>query len=102
MSDGTEKSMPSWKLKQIGAKLVAWAIERFGDDFYTRLSEMFSLSDADLDVVMKEVEFYLDRALLRCPHLVEVNDLAEIENALNEAEFSVWSDSAKQVRQKRG
>ncbi len=96
----SKSTRPSWHNKQIGAKLVAWAIERFGVDFYKRLADKLGLEEGDLDAIMKEVVFYYDRALLRCPHLIEVTDMHLFEAALEDASFDEWSESSKQVRKK--
>jgi hypothetical protein len=98
---GVGKTRPSWHCKEIGAKLVAWAIERFGDEFYTRLADKMGLEEGDMDSIMKEVESYYDRALFRCTHLLEVTDMNDFEAVLEKGTFDAWSESAKEVRKKK-
>lgn len=102
MSDETEikQTRPSWHMKQIGARMVVYAIERFGAGFYKNLAKIMDLNQADLKLVMKEVTSYYDTASLRCPHLEDV-DVADFAETLDEAEFKEWSASAKEARKKR-
>lgn len=95
------RTLPSFKLKELGAKTVLTGIERFGATFYEKLAEALGLNQADLEVIQKEVDRYLDMALFRCPHLVEASSMEDIEQALAEATFEVWSDSSKRVRAKK-
>lgn len=98
MSEETEKTTrPAWHHKEIGARLVVYAIETFGADIYEQLQEKMELNGADLEKVMKEVDFYYQRASLRCPDIdgLPVSQFAE---ALKGATFAAWSESAGQVR----
>jgi len=95
-----KQSRPSWHLKEIGARMVVYAIERFGAGFYKNLAKVMDLNSKDLELVMREVQFYYERATLRCPNLEDA-DVTEFAKILDEAEFESWSESAKQARKNR-
>ena len=100
---GEEKirqTRPSWHMKEIGSRMVVYAIERFGASFYKNLGKALDLNAKDLELVMREVNSYYEKASFRCPHLedVEVDEFAKV---LDDAEFQEWSESAKQARANR-
>ena len=101
MSKEAKSTRPAWHSKEIGARLVVYAIERFGGDFYDKLTDALNLSDDDLEKVVDEVQTYHERASLRCPHL-EGLSIGGFSEALDKATFAEWSDSAKSVRAKKG
>jgi hypothetical protein len=99
--DETKNTRPSWHLKEIGSRLVVYAIERFGGDFYEKLGDALNLNEADLEKIMDEVTSYHERASLRCPHL-DGKGMGDFAEALGDATFADWSASAKLVRSKKG
>lgn len=102
MSKDEEKkektTRPAWQLKQIGSRLVIYAIENFGADFYEDLGKKLGLNELDLDKVMTEIESYYERASCRCPHLDGLK-VSEFAKALDEGNFAEHSASSKQARQ---